>query len=416
MDKIKKGVRLDHISKIYQDPKTGKDFYAVKDTSLTIEPGSFVTLLGPSGCGKTTTLRMIAGFESPDEGEIYLGDEPINALTPNKRDTAMVFQSYALLPHYNVFDNVAYGLKLRKVPKDEIRERVMHILDLVELTGMEGRMTNQLSGGQQQRVALARVLAVEPQVLLLDEPFGALDAQVREELRQWIKRLHRELGFTGVFVTHDQEEAMQVADRVVVMHNGRIEQADKPAEIWEHPKTRFVIEFLSDVNRIPAMISNGRLHVGTIDLALDGGADGTPVVDPKSIPDGPADLLLRPKDARMRRLEAEEDSAAAQKAGLLPVVIRSAVPKGGAIQVEAEPEGWYENALNAYVLEDALPRLGRGYLMSFERAYLYRGEERLPVHVRKPRWPFVGEHGHEHSSPEAAEPPKALKHEAALFI
>ena len=158
MEKTKKGVRLEHISKIYQDPKTGKDFYAVHDTSLNIEPGSFVTLLGPSGCGKTTTLRMIAGFESPDEGEIYLGEEPINELTPNKRDTAMVFQSYALLPHYNVFDNVAYGLKLRKVPKDEIKERVMKILDLVELTGMEGRMTNQLSGGQQQRVALARAL------------------------------------------------------------------------------------------------------------------------------------------------------------------------------------------------------------------------------------------------------------------
>ena len=148
MEKVKKGVRLDHISKIYQDPKTGKDFYAVKDTSLTIQPGSFVTLLGPSGCG--TTLRMIAGFESPDEGEIYLGDEAINALTPNKRDTAMVFQSYALLPHYNVFDNVAYGLKLRKVPKDEIKRRVMAILDLVELTGMEGRMTNQLSGAAVQ--------------------------------------------------------------------------------------------------------------------------------------------------------------------------------------------------------------------------------------------------------------------------
>ena len=160
MEKVKKGVRLEHISKIYQDPKTGKDFYAVKDTSLTIEPGSFVTLLGPSGCGKTTTLRMIAGFESPDEGEIYLGDEAINELTPNKRDTAMVFQSYALLPHYNVFDNVAYGLKLRKVPKDEIKDRVMRILDLVELTGMEGRMTNQLSGGQQQRVALARALVI----------------------------------------------------------------------------------------------------------------------------------------------------------------------------------------------------------------------------------------------------------------
>ena len=172
MEKVKKGVRLEHISKIYQDPKTGKDFYAVKDTSLTIEPGSFVTLLGPSGCGKTTTLRMIAGFESPDEGEIYLGDEAINALTPNKRDTAMVFQSYALLPHYNVFDNVAYGLKLRKIPKDEIRQRVMKILELVELTGMEGRMTNQLSGGQQQRVALARALVIEPSVLLFDEPLS----------------------------------------------------------------------------------------------------------------------------------------------------------------------------------------------------------------------------------------------------
>ena len=179
MEKVKKGVRLDHISKIYQDPKTGKDFYAVKDTSLTIEPGSFVTLLGPSGCGKTTTLRMIAGFESPDEGEIYLGDEAINALTPNKRDTAMVFQSYALLPHYNVFDNVAYGLKLRKIPKDEIRQRVMKILELVELTGMEGRMTNQLSGGQQQRVALARALVIEPSVLLFDEPLSNLDAKLR---------------------------------------------------------------------------------------------------------------------------------------------------------------------------------------------------------------------------------------------
>ena len=147
MEKEKKGVRLDHISKIYKDPKTGKDFYAVKDTCLEIRPGSFVTLLGPSGRGKTTTLRMIAGFESPDEGEIYLGNEAINALPPNKRDTAMVFQSYALLPHYNVFDNVAYGLKLRKVPKDEIKERVTRILELVELSGMEARMTNQLSGG-----------------------------------------------------------------------------------------------------------------------------------------------------------------------------------------------------------------------------------------------------------------------------
>lgn len=151
----KKGVRLEHISKIYQDQKTGKDFYAVQDANITIAPGEFVTLLGPSGCGKTTILRMIAGFESPDEGKIFLGDEQIDELTPNKRDTAMVFQSYALLPHYNIFDNVAYGLKLRKMDKNVIREKVLHILGLVGLEGMEERMTNQLSGGQQQRVALA---------------------------------------------------------------------------------------------------------------------------------------------------------------------------------------------------------------------------------------------------------------------
>ena len=175
----KKGIRLDHISKIYVDPKTKKDFYAVKDVSLDIEPGSFVTLLGPSGCGKTTTLRMIAGFESPDEGGIYLGDEKIDELTPDKRDSAMVFQSYALLPHYNIFDNVAYGLKIRKVPKDEIKQKVTDILKLVGLEGMEARMTNQLSGGQQQRVALARALVVEPGVLLFDEPLSNLDAKLR---------------------------------------------------------------------------------------------------------------------------------------------------------------------------------------------------------------------------------------------
>lgn len=194
MIKEKKGVRLEHISKIYKDPKTGKDFYAVKDVSLNIEPGSFVTLLGPSGCGKTTTLRMIAGFESPDEGEIYLGDEAINELTPNKRDTAMVFQSYALFPHYNVFDNVAYGLKLRKLPKDEIQRKVMEMLELVELSGMENRLTNQLSGGQQQRVALARALVVEPSVLLFDEPLSNLDAKLRISMRTEIRKIQQKVG------------------------------------------------------------------------------------------------------------------------------------------------------------------------------------------------------------------------------
>ena len=248
MEKTKKGVRLEYISKIYQDPKTGKDFYAVKDTSLDIEPGSFVTLLGPSGCGKTTTLRMIAGFESPDEGEIYLGDEPINELTPNKRDTAMVFQSYALLPHYNVFDNVAYGLKLRKVPKDEIRERVMRILDLVELTGMEARMTNQLSGGQQQRVALARALVIEPSVLLFDEPLSNLDAKLRVSMRTEIRRIQQEVGITAIYVTHDQSEAMALSDKIIIMNKGVVAQMGTPQEIYYHPVNEFVADFIGEAN------------------------------------------------------------------------------------------------------------------------------------------------------------------------
>ena len=260
MEKVKKGVRLEHISKIYQDPKTGKDFYAVKDNSLVIESGEFVTLLGPSGCGKTTTLRMIAGFESPDEGEIYLGDEAINALTPNKRDTAMVFQSYALLPHYNVFDNVAYGLKLRHVPKEEIRERVMKILDLVELTGMESRMTNQLSGGQQQRVALARALVIEPSVLLFDEPLSNLDAKLRVTMRTEIRRIQQEVGITAIYVTHDQSEAMALSDRIIIMRSGVVEQIGSPQEIYYHPVNEFVADFIGEANflkgRLEALSDN----------------------------------------------------------------------------------------------------------------------------------------------------------------
>lgn len=244
MEKQKKGVRLDHISKIYTDPKTGKEFYAVQDTTLDIEPGSFVTLLGPSGCGKTTTLRMIAGFESPDEGDIFLGDENINALTPNKRDTAMVFQSYALLPHYNVFDNVAYGLKIRKLPKEEIHERVMNILKLVEMDGMESRMTNQLSGGQQQRVGLARALAVNPKIMLLDEPFGAIDAITRMKLQDELLRIHGGLKRTFLFVTHDINEAFKLGSRVIVMNEGTVRQFDTPARIVKNPADDFVASLI----------------------------------------------------------------------------------------------------------------------------------------------------------------------------
>ena len=269
MEKTKKGVRLEHISKIYQDPKTGKDFYAVKDTSLEIEAGSFVTLLGPSGCGKTTTLRMIAGFESPDEGEIYLGDEAINELTPNKRDTAMVFQSYALLPHYNVFDNVAYGLKLRKVPKDEIKARVMKILDLVELTGMEGRMTNQLSGGQQQRVALARALVIEPSVLLFDEPLSNLDAKLRVSMRTEIRRIQQEVGITAIYVTHDQSEAMALSDKIIIMNKGVVAQVGTPQEIYYRPNSEFVADFIGEANFLRGKMT-GRAENGHVILDVAG--------------------------------------------------------------------------------------------------------------------------------------------------
>ena len=255
MAKEKKGVILDHISKIYQDPKTKKEFYAVKDTTLEIEPGSFVTLLGPSGCGKTTTLRMIAGFESPDEGEIYLGGEPINALTPNKRDTAMVFQSYALLPHYNIFDNVAYGLKLRKMDKDVIQEKVINILKLVGLEGMESRMTNQLSGGQQQRVALARALVIEPGVLLFDEPLSNLDAKLRVTMRTEIRRIQQEAGITAVYVTHDQSEAMAISDKIIIMNKGVVAQMGTPQEIYYHPNSEFVADFIGEANFLKGKIT-----------------------------------------------------------------------------------------------------------------------------------------------------------------
>ena len=289
MSKVKKGVRLDHISKIYQDPKTGKDFYAVKDTSLTIEPGSFVTLLGPSGCGKTTTLRMIAGFESPDEGEIYLGDEAINALTPNKRDTAMVFQSYALLPHYNVFDNVAYGLKLRKVPKDEIKTRVMRILDLVELTGMEGRMTNQLSGGQQQRVALARALVIEPSVLLFDEPLSNLDAKLRVSMRTEIRRIQQEVGITAIYVTHDQSEAMALSDQIIIMEKGVVAQVGTPQEVYYHPSNEFVADFIGEANFLRGtLVSADTADIGGHKVAVETSGQGV---------GGACTLVLRPESA-----------------------------------------------------------------------------------------------------------------------
>ena len=294
MAKEKKGIKLDGISKIYVDPKTKKDFYAVNNVSLDIEPGSFVTLLGPSGCGKTTTLRMIAGFESPDEGGIYLGGEKIDELTPDKRDTAMVFQSYALLPHYNIFDNVAYGLKLRKMPKDVIKQKVTDILELVGLSGMEARMTNQLSGGQQQRVALARALVVEPGVLLFDEPLSNLDAKLRVSMRTEIRRIQQKAGITAVYVTHDQSEAMSISDKIIIMNAGKIAQMGTPHEIYYHPVSEFVADFIGDANflkgklvrheeNVDVIEVNGKeVKVGSTGDRLAVGTDTTIVLRPES--------------------------------------------------------------------------------------------------------------------------------------
>ncbi|MGI6235311.1 MAG: ABC transporter ATP-binding protein [Christensenellales bacterium] len=287
-----KGIRLENISKIYTDPKTRKPFYAVKDVSLTIEPGAFVTLLGPSGCGKTTTLRMIAGFESPDEGNIFIGDEPVMTLTPNKRDTAMVFQSYALFPHYNVFDNVAYGLKIRKLDKNIIREKVMSILKLVEMDGLEARMTNQLSGGQQQRVALARALVVEPSVLLFDEPLSNLDAKLRVTMRTEIRRIQQELGITAVYVTHDQSEAMSLSDQIIIMNKGVIAQMGTPQEIYYHPSNEFVADFIGEANFLDGKIVS--LENG--DCMMDIAGHQLRIPNPKGYPVGQeCRMVVRPE-------------------------------------------------------------------------------------------------------------------------
>ena len=266
MSNIKKGVRLEGVSKIYLDPKTNKPFKAVDSINLNIQPGEFVTLLGPSGCGKTTTLRMIAGFESPDEGEIYLGDEAINELTPNKRDTAMVFQSYALFPHMNIFDNVAYGLKLRHVPKAEIRTKVFDMLKLVGLEGMENRFTNQLSGGQQQRVALARALIVEPGVLLFDEPLSNLDAKLRVYMRTEIRRIQQQFGITAVYVTHDQSEAMSISDKIIIMNKGVIAQMGTPQEIYYSPASEFVADFIGEANFLKVQVDGVEGNVVNVNL------------------------------------------------------------------------------------------------------------------------------------------------------
>jgi len=255
---------LKNITKIFPARGGAGEVTAVHNVDLVIEKGELVTLLGPSGCGKTTTLRMIAGFEFPTTGEIILDGEQINSLPPHKRDMSMVFQSYAIFPHLTVYENIAYGLRVHRLPKAETIERVDKVLDLVHLEGYGDRAPTQLSGGQQQRVALARALVMEPKVLLMDEPLSNLDAKLREEMRTEIRRIQKELNITSVYVTHDQIEAMTLSDRIVVMNQGIIEQIGSPVEMYRFPTSRFVANFIGRADFIDGIVLDQREDTLTV--------------------------------------------------------------------------------------------------------------------------------------------------------
>lgn len=230
--------------------KAFDDFQALSNVSFTIEPGQFVTLLGPSGCGKTTLLRVIAGFLEPDQGEIFFGDQVMNEVPPNKRNTAMCFQSYALFPHKTVYENINFGLRMRKIKVEEQEKRVREVMEMVDLVGLEHRKPYELSGGQQQRVALARAIIVRPEILLFDEPLSNLDAKLREKVRVDIRNIQRSLGITTVYVTHDQAEALAISDVVIAMNKGKIVQKSDPKTIYNHPSTKFVADFIGSANII----------------------------------------------------------------------------------------------------------------------------------------------------------------------
>jgi iron(III) transport system ATP-binding protein len=286
-------LRLDHLVKefgSYGEPSSR--VVAVDRVSLRVREGELVTLLGPSGCGKTTLLRMIAGFEDPSAGEIYFGERRVNDLPPNGRNAAMVFQSYAIFPHLDVFENIAFGLRLKRLAGAEIADRMAKVLELTGLAGLERRQPNQLSGGQQQRVALARAIIMEPEFLLFDEPLSNLDAKLREQMRIEIRALQQRLRITSVYVTHDQSEVMSISDRVVVMRNGRIEQEGTPLVLYSRPRTRFVAEFIGKANFLEGRVLAGAVEIGgrRFDADLDG----------KGLGDGDrAECTIRPEAVRI---------------------------------------------------------------------------------------------------------------------
>jgi sulfate transport system ATP-binding protein len=301
--------------------KTFNNFQALKGVSLTVQRGEFMALLGPSGSGKTTLLRIMAGLDTQDGGEIRFNEEDVSGVALRERKVGFVFQHYALFRHMTVAENVAFGLKVRPAQSRpgaaEIKRRVDELLQLVQLDHMGQRFPSQLSGGQRQRVALARALAIEPSVLLLDEPFGALDAKVRKELRRWLRRLHDEMNLTSVFVTHDQEEALELADRVAVMSEGKIEQVGTPDDVYHRPETAFVYEFMGNVNRFDCRIQDGQARVGPLLVAAP---------EFPSARDLPGLAYVRPHDITLR---------AADEPGL-PAVIRHVFTAGPGIRVELQ--------------------------------------------------------------------------------
>jgi sulfate/thiosulfate transport system ATP-binding protein len=305
------GIRVERLAKRFGG------FVAVDDVSFEVASGELVALLGPSGGGKSTILRIIAGLEEADGGSVHLDGEAVDHVHARDRRVGFVFQHYALFRHMTVEENVAFGLTVRGAPSPEKRERVAELLRIVGLHGLEKRLPGQLSGGQRQRVALARALAPRPRLLLLDEPFAAVDAKVREELRQWLRRLHDEVHVTSLFVTHDQEEAFALADRVVIIQGGRLEQAGTPMEILDHPATEFVARFIGEVNTLDAVVRGGRAEVGPLAVPVDGFGEGAPTR-----------LVIRGYDLKFWK---SDDAGVA--------TVRRVFPLGDRVRVEAEVDG-----------------------------------------------------------------------------
>lgn len=317
---------LENITKVFPPRGGVSEVTAVNKVDLDIDKGELVTLLGPSGCGKTTTLRMIAGFEFPTTGTITLDGVQINSLPPHKRDMSMVFQSYAIFPHLNVFENIAYGLNVHKLPKKEINERVNKVLGLVHLEGYGHRAPNQLSGGQQQRVALARALIMEPKVLLMDEPLSNLDAKLREEMRTEIRRIQKELNITSVYVTHDQIEAMTLSDKIVVMNEGIIEQIGTPVEVYRYPTSRFVANFIGRANFVPGRILEQ--HDGKVTVESLGKNIKLSNIRRDFVKNEDVILIVRPEMVDVKK-----------NGGLYDGIIRRAVYLGNVIEYDIDING-----------------------------------------------------------------------------